>query len=466
MSDIVEQLREIVGDGAVTVGEAIHEDDTHDEALTGSPVVPLAVVRPSTTDEVAAVLALADRIGLGVVARGAGTGLSGGCRPVADGVVVAFDRMDRILEIDTDNHTAVVEPGVSLRQLDEALAPLGLMYPVYPGESSASLGGNVGTNAGGMRAIRFGVTRHNVLGLEAVLAGGQVITVGGKFVKSSTGYDLTQLIIGSEGTLALATKVVLKLQPRLPHLSTVLAPFATLEGITEAVPRIMAVGTAPLILEYLDVITMASISSSAGVDLGVPADVQAAAAAYLVVVLDGTREDRLDEDVTALGLLLEELGALDVYVLPPGAGADLIAARERAFFVARAAGADDILDVVVPRAAIPPYMATVARLGTEHGALIAACGHVGDGNVHLSVFLPDAERRSSLVHAILEEGLAVGGAISGEHGIGVEKQQYLLELEDPAKLELMRRIKAAFDPNGILGPERLLDVPAAGGVPA
>jgi glycolate oxidase len=188
-----------------------------------------------------------------------------------------------------------------------------------------------------------------------------------------------------------------------------------------------------------------------------------------VVVLNGAREDRLDEDVAALGELLDELGALDVYVLPPTAGADLISARERAFFVAKAAGADDILDVVVPRAAIPPYMATVARLGNEYGALIAACGHVGDGNVHLSVFLPDEERRSALVHAILEEGLAVGGAISGEHGIGVEKQPYLLELEDPAKIELMRRIKTAFDPHGILGPERLiapLSTPAEREVPA
>jgi glycolate oxidase len=272
MSDIVELLRDIVGDAGVTTGTAVHADDTHDEALTGDPVVPLAVVRPTSTAQVSSILEAADRLRVPVVARGSGTGLSGGCRPVADGIVVAFDRMDHIVEIDLENHVAVVEPGVALLQLDQALEPHGLVYPVFPGESSASLGGNVGTNAGGMRAIRYGVTRHHVLGLEAVLPGGEVIRTGGKCVKYSSGYDLTQLIIGSEGTLALVTQATLKLHPRLPHQATLLAPFGSLEQVTEAVPRIVASGTAPLILEYLDVLTMASITASAGVDLGVPDD--------------------------------------------------------------------------------------------------------------------------------------------------------------------------------------------------
>ena len=457
MGDIVGKLAELVGTEHVLVGERLHDDYTHDEALTTGPVVPLAVVRPSSTDEVAAILTLAEAERLSVVARGSGTGLSGGCRPVAEGIVVAFDRMDMILEIDTLNHAAVVQPGVTLEQLDAALGPLGLVYPVFPGESSASLGGNVGTNAGGMRAIRYGVTRHHVLGLEAVLAGGQVIRTGGKIVKSATGYDLTQLLIGSEGTLALITEATLKLEPRLPHTATVLAPFGTLEEVTQAVPRIVASGAAPLILEYLDMLTMASITASAAIDLGIPQKIRDTALAYLVVVLESTHADRIDADVEALGMLLAELGALDVYVLPPSAGAGLVAAREKAFFVAKAAGADDIIDAVVPRAAIPEYLATVATLAGEHGALVAGCGHVGDGNVHLSVFQPDAERRGALLHAIFEAAVAAGGAISGEHGIGSEKQRYFLELEDPVKVELMRRIKVAFDPHGILGPGRLLD---------
>jgi glycolate oxidase len=457
MGDIVERLRELVGEERVDAGAGVHSEDTHDEALTATAVVPLAVVRPGSTEEVARILALADDERVPVVARGAGTGLSGGCLPVEGGIVVSFDRMDRIVEIDVDNHVAVVQPGVTLEQLDQALSPLGLVYPVFPGESSASLGGNVGTNAGGMRAIRYGVTRHRVLGLEAVLAGGEVIRTGGKYVKSSSGYDLTQLLIGSEGTLALVTEATLKLEPRLPYTATLLAPFATLDAVARAVPRIMAGGLAPLILEYLDAMAMSSIAASAGLDLGVPEQIRADAAAYLVVVLESTHEDRLEADVEALALLLAERSALEVYVLPPSAGADLIAAREKAFFVSKAAGADDLVDAVVPRAAIPGYLASVTRLADEHGTLVSGCGHVGDGNVHLSIFQPDPVARRAFLRAVFEAAVACGGAVSGEHGIGTEKQRYFLELEDPVKLALMRRIKSAFDPHGILGPGRLLD---------
>ncbi len=456
MSDLAEQLRDVVGAGFVLTGDEILADYTHDEALGERPVVPLAVIRPASADEVARLLALADAARVPVVARGSGTGLSGGARPVADGIVVALDRMDRIVEIDVDNHVAVVEPGVTLEQLDAALAPLGLVYPVFPGEASASLGGNVATNAGGMRAIRYGVTRQRVLGLEAVLAGGQVLRTGGKFVKSATGYDLTQLLIGSEGTLAVITEVTVKLEPRLQHTATLLAPFATLDEIARSVPQVVASGVAPLVLEYLDLLAMAGITAAAGLDLGVPEATKATALAYLVVVLESTHDDRLDADTETVAALLGRLGALDVYVLPPAAGAQLIAAREKAFFVTKAAGADDIVDTVVPRSAIPDFLATVARLAADDDALVSGCGHVGDGNVHLSVFQPDDDRRSALVRAILSAAVAAGGAISGEHGIGTEKQAYFLELEDPLRLTLMRRIKTAFDPHGILGPDRLL----------
>ncbi len=458
MSDIVEALVDVVGPGAVSAGEAIHDDFTHDEALTAVARRPLAVVRPATTAEVARVVELAVGAGVPLTARGSGTGLSGACIPVEGGVVVAFERMNEITEIDLDNHVAVVQPGVTLDQLDQAVRPHGLVYPVFPGESSASLGGNVATNAGGMRAVKYGVTRHQVLGLEAVLGTGEVIRTGGKFVKATTGYDLTQLIVGSEGTLALVTEAILRLSPRPAFAQTVLAPFATLGDVTAAVPKIVASGLAPLLVEYIDVITMDAITTGHGVELGVAPAVKAQALAYLVVVLEDRRDDRLDEDTEELAILLADLGALDVYVLPSSSGAQLIEARERAFWTAKAAGADDIIDMVVPRASIPQYLAAVADLAQVRGSLVVGCGHAGDGNVHLSVFEPDTAARQELIHAVFVAGMALGGAISGEHGIGTEKKMYVAELEDPAKLALMRRIKIAFDPHGILNPGTIFDV--------
>jgi glycolate oxidase len=458
MSDIVEALTDIVGSAAVSSGDAIHDDYTHDEALTAIAQRPVAVVFPSTTADVARVVELAAAAGVALTARGSGTGLSGACIPVEGGIVVAFDRMHEIIEIDLDNHVAVVQPGVTLDQLDEALRPHDLVYPVFPGESSASLGGNVATNAGGMRAVKYGVTRHQVLGLEAVLGTGEVIRTGGKFVKATTGYDLTQLVVGSEGTLALVTEAILRLYPRPAFAATVLAPFATLDGVTAAVPKIVASGIGPLIVEYIDLITMDAITRSHGFELGVDATVKAQTLAYLVVVLEDRRADRLDEDTEGLATLLADLGALDVYVLPSSAGAQLIEAREKAFWTAKAAGADDIIDMVVPRASIPQYMTTVADVAKARGALVVGCGHAGDGNVHLSVFQRDATARHELIHDIFSAGMAMGGAISGEHGVGTEKKAYLAELEDPVKLALMRRIKAAFDPHGILNPGTIFDM--------
>lgn len=441
----------------IVAGEKVTEELERDEALTAEPRQPGVLVYPQSTEEVSALLRFAHERRAPVTARGSGTGMCGACIPVPGGILVSFERMNAILEVDTDNHVATVQPGVTLSQLEEETARHGLVYPVYPGEMSATLGGNVATNAGGMRAVKYGVTRHQVLGLEAVLPGGEVIRTGGKFVKSSSGYDFTQLIVGSEGTLALVTEVTLRLYPRPPASATVLAPFATLEEVSAAVPKIVASGIGPLILEYIDMLSMAATTANVGLDLGVPQEVKDSALAYLVVGLESPSEARLEEDVEALAGLLGELDAVDVYVLPAATAHKLLDAREKAFWVAKMHGADDILDVVVPRARMPEYLTEVAKIASENVSLIAGCGHAGDGNVHLSVFQKDPEALHRTMRSVLAAGTSLGGAVSAEHGIGREKKGYFAELEDPKKIELMRAIKSAFDPNGIMNPGAIFD---------
>jgi glycolate oxidase len=449
---LVERLTAEFGERAVMRGNEQVAPYTLDETLKATPVVPSAVLLPTDTAQVAAAITIAAELRVPVTARGAGTGLSGACIPVPGGLVISFEKMNRILEIDEAGHVAVVQPGCTLAELDDATARHGLVYPVFPGTNAATLGGNVATNAGGMRAVKYGVTRHQVLGVEAVIGTGEVVRAGGRFVKSTTGYDLTQLLVGSEGTLGLVTEATLRLHPRLTRLASVLAPYASIDEVAAVVPGIVASGVQPMILEYIDRATMSGLLRMNDLSLGIPDEVAARTDAYLVVVLEGRTESRLEEDLADVAAQLAAAGAHDVFVLPPGQGAELLAARESAFWMVKAAGADDVIDMVVPRSRIPQYLRGVQELAAASGSKVFGCGHAGDGNIHFSVYEPDHARRSQLLHDIFAMGAAMGGAISGEHGIGRTKRAYFEALEDPAKLALQRRIKAAFDPNGILNP--------------
>lgn len=448
------ELTALVGTDAVTFAPSHHPDDLHDESLHPVDVEPAAVVRPQTTSQVVAIVECARRLRLPVTARGSGTGLSGAATPITGGVVVCFDRMKKIQSLDLANHVVVVEPGLTLFELREALAGTGLHYPVHPGELSGSIGGNVNTNAGGMRAVRHGVTRHHVLGLEVVLADASVIRTGGPTMKSSSGYDLTQLLIGSEGSLGLVTEATLKLSPVLEHSATFLVAYSTLDAVSHAVPRIISSGLAPSMLEYLDVGTMSAITSATSLELGVAHTVATATVAYLIVILETRTGGQLELDVAALGELLDDSGALETYLLDKRAAERLIDAREKMFWATKEAGAHEILDVVVPRSAIPTYLSDVNALAHQFGARVTGCGHVGDGNVHLSVYLDDVERRQVLLGELFSLGLSLGGQISGEHGIGRDKEAHYLALSDPAVLTLQSRIKDAFDPDVLFNPRR------------
>ncbi|HEY5112281.1 MAG TPA: FAD-binding oxidoreductase [Acidimicrobiales bacterium] len=450
------ELEEIVK-GDVTFSGAHSPDDLHDESLHVRVREPFAVVRPHSTEEVASLLKWATRHQIAVTARGSGTGLSGGAVPVNGGLVICFDRMRDVLRVDVRDHVAVVQAGITLRELGEKLRGTGLHYPVYPGELSGSLGGNVNTNAGGMRAVRHGVTRNHVLGLKLVMIDGTIISTGGPVVKTSSGYDITQLIIGSEGTLALVTEVTLKLSPVLEHSATMLVPFDDLHAVMKIVPTLVSSGLAPSLLEYLDVLTMASLTRATELQLGIDAQVAEKTAAYLIVVLETRTKEQLELDLIEAATLLSDAGALDVYVLEGTAATSLIEARERAFWISKAAGAHEIIDVVVPRSTVPDFLDQVTELAKRYDAFVAGCGHVGDGNVHMSVFQPDETRRNELLLELFRAGVNMGGAISGEHGLGMDKRGPYLALTDPALVALQRQIKNVFDPAGLLNPFRHLD---------
>src|ERR1700732_2009491 len=393
MSDMTARFAEIVGDHNLLTGDAIPEDYFHDEVLTTAPQKPAYVAKPACAEEVSQLLKAASEHGVPVTARGSGTGLSGRAIPREGGLVISFERINKVLEVATTNQVAVVQPGVTLTELDAATADTGLRYMVHPGELSSSVGGNVGTNAGGMRAVKYGIARQNVLGLQAVLPTGEIIRTGGKIAKVSTGYDLTQLIVGSEGTLALATEVPVQLHPRLDHAATVLAPFADFDQVMEAVPAVLASGLVPYILEYIDNMTMAALVHTQNLELGIPDKIRDSCQAYLVVALENRTADRLDEDVERAGELVAELGGVDDYVLEGGSARKLIEAREMAFWTAKAIGADDIIDTVVPRAAMPKFLATARGLAAAAGAGAAGCGHAGDGNVHLAIMCKDPAKK-------------------------------------------------------------------------
>jgi len=455
--NLVGLLTEIVGAKNVLTGDE-RENYSRDETAKLKPVLPDVVVKPKDTGSVAKILKLANERNIPVTPRGGGTGLSGGAVPIYGGIVLSLERMNRILEIDEDNFVATIEPGVTLSDLYQAVGEHGLYYPLYPGEMSATIGGNVATNAGGMRAVKYGVTRHFVLGLEAVLANGETIQTGGKFVKCSTGYDLTQLIIGSEGTLALITKIMLKLIAPPGRREILFIPFNNLHDAIKSVPDILKERILPVGIEFMerDIINMVEQYTGKEIPLH-------GYQAFLMIIVEAENEDEFYRISSRIGEICLNHGAVDVFI--PGserAKRNLLELREKFYSVIMHFGMPDIIDVVVPRSRIAEFVEKVKGIASEYGIPLVAYGHAGDGNVHLHPMDQGTDKCGGkikeLLNKIYEVGVSLGGTISGEHGLGFVKKGYLPMAADTNKMELMKRVKRAFDPNNIMNPGKVFNL--------
>jgi glycolate oxidase len=451
---IVREIASIVGRDHVTTAQEDILCYAYD--ATNRSYRPDAVVFPENTNEVSAIMRIADASRVPVVPRGAGTGMSGGALAVAGGLVMVMTRLNRILSIDEDNLIAVAEPGVITGHFQETVEQKGLFYPPDPSSASSStLGGNVAECAGGPRAVKYGVTRDYVLGLEAVLPTGDVIRTGVQTVKGVVGYDTTRLIVGSEGTLAIITKIILRLLPLPEAVRTVRAVFARIHDAAKAVVALVRSGVIPRSVEYMDQSALRCVE--AYVHMGLPVD----AGAMLLIEVDGSA-GAVAVSVEHAASLCRQHHASDVKVAESDhEAAGLWQARKAISPALFRLGPDKINeDIVVPRSRIPDMAEWIDELRRKTGLQIVSFGHAGDGNIHFNIMLDRTDATTSkkaeaAVEEVFRQTVAFGGTISGEHGVGVTKAPYLsLEL-GTEEIALMKRIKKAFDPNGILNPGKI-----------
>ena len=445
--------------GRVFSGEEISTDYSHDEMTEYGHFMPEAVLQALSTEDVSAVLKYCNERRIPVTPRGAGTGLCGGCVAIHGGVVLSTEKMKRVLEVDTRNMTATVEPGVLLMEFPKSLEGTGLFYPPDPGEKTATMGGNAMTNAGGMRAVRYGVTRDYVLGMEVVLADGSVILLGGKTVKTSSGYSLIDLMIGSEGTLGFLTKLTVKLVPEPKANLSLLIPFDDLDACIQAVPQVLSCGCEPTAVEFME----REVISCAETYLGKQFP-DTSANAYLLVRLDGSSAEALQPAVETLTELALSLGAKDVLLADTDERKESIWNARGAFLEAIKGSTTtmDECDVVVPLDIIPLFVHKMVEIGKDVDVRIHSFGHAGDGNLHIYVCRDDLseaewkEKVSSVMNQLYAAAREMRGEVSGEHGIGHAKKTFLQDSVGDRQMDLMRGIKAAFDPNGILNPGKIV----------
>jgi glycolate oxidase len=465
---IIDKLKGIVGGTHVITDQEYMEDYSHDEfSLSDISRMPEAVVKPASVQEVAKVVKMANLEKFPLTPRGGATGLCGGCIPSAGGIVLSLERMNNIIEIDKHNQMAVVEAGVTLMNFYEAVENEGLFFPPHPGEESAFMGGVIATNAGGARAVKYGVIRNYVRGLEVVLPSGKIIHPGGKLMKSSTGYNLMNLFIGSEGTLGIITRAVIQLMPEPRESRSLIIPYDSLEEAIETVPILMSSKIIPLAVEFIpkDVIQITERflnkkwPSTDG-------------STYLLIILDADSRgemDRLSETVAEICL---NKGALDVFVADnPQKQEQVLEIRSKIYEAIKSVTLE-ILDIVVPRAEIALHVKKVQEVAAKYDIWLPTFGHAADGNVHTHIMkvklvegrlipFPEKEwvgKMDRVREELYQDCKIRKGMISGEHGIGIVKKPYLSLVLDDAEIQLMKGIKRVFDPNNILNPGKIFDL--------
>lgn len=454
-------LQSIVGEANVLVDEESLLHYGHDETEK-LQYYPSIVVKPATTKEVAAIMQLCNQYLIPVTPRGAGTGLSGGALPHLGGLVLSTERLNKIIEIDERNLQVITEPGVITEVLQNAVKEKGLFYPPDPSsKGSCFIGGNIAENSGGPRAVKYGVVKDYVLNLELVLPTGEIMWTGANVLKNSTGYNLTQLLVGSEGTLGIVTKIVLKLIPHPKIDLLMLVPFSSLENASAAVSAIFRAGFIPSALELIEIDALKIVSEMVG-STAVP--VNDSIAAHLIIEVDGNNQDVLMGEIEAIAELLTQFDAGEIFFADDAQQkAELWKLRRRAAEAVKLNGYTIEEDTVVPRAELPALIKGVKALGIQHGFKAVCYGHAGDGNLHIRINHPTIknshgnEEMTGILKALFELVKSLGGTISGEHGIGLIQKPYIPTVFNDATIQLMRGIKKTFDPNHILNVGKIFD---------
>lgn len=454
----IDYLSSFISKDRIFVGEDVSNDYAHDE-LGGIESKPDVLINVLNTEEVSKIMKYASDKKIPVVARGSGTDLVGAAVALKGGIMICTRLMNHILELDEENLTVTVEPGVLLMQLQAYVEEKDFFYPPDPGEKSATIGGNISTNAGGMRAVKYGVTRDYVRGLTVVLPDGSIQKLGGKVVKNSSGYDLKDLIIGSEGTLCIITEAILKILPKPEYSVSMLLPFETMEKAIEIVPKLICSKASLTAIEYMSLDTIMSAEDFLGKKFP-----DTNYEAYILLTFDGNNMKQIEEEYTKVADLCIKNGAIDGYFVDTDERKKSVWNARGAFLEAIKASTDlmDECDVVVPKSKIADFIKYTHEVARKVELRIPSFGHAGDGNLHIYLCKDGMdektweEKTKQAFNLLYEKAREYGGMVSGEHGIGYAKKEYLLNQVGERQIDLMRQIKKVFDPEGILNPDKVI----------